>query len=71
MVRPGGTQVDKAASSAPVEPAPPSGIEPAPMDLETFLQFSVDDLFYADTDLDRAMDLLAICHREGPGPTAG
>jgi hypothetical protein len=31
------------------------------MDLETFLRFSVDDLFYADQDLDRAMDLLAIC----------
>jgi hypothetical protein len=39
------------------QPAP----EPATTDLETFLRFTVDDLWYADTDLDRAMDLLAIC----------
>jgi ubiquinone/menaquinone biosynthesis C-methylase UbiE len=30
-------------------------------DLEAFLRFTVDDLWYAETDLDRAMDLLAIC----------
>ena len=35
--------------------------EPPEMPLEQFLQFSTADLFYADTDLDRAMDLLAIC----------
>jgi len=34
------------------------------IDLESFLRFSVADLFYADTDLDRAMDLLAICRLE-------
>jgi SAM-dependent methyltransferase len=31
------------------------------VDLETFLRFSVADLFYTDTDLDRAMDLMAVC----------
>ena len=36
------------------------------MDLESFLRFSVADLFYADSDLDRAMDLLAICRSGGP-----
>lgn len=45
------------AATTPPRPAP----EPAAMDLETFLRFTVDDLWYADTDLDRAMDLLAIC----------
>ena len=34
---------------------------PEPIDLEAFLRFTVDDLWYAATDLDRAMDLLAIC----------
>lgn len=43
--------------SAPMDDAP----ESASMAFETFLRFSVDDLFYADTDLGRAMDLLAIC----------
>jgi SAM-dependent methyltransferase len=33
-------------------------------DLESFLRFTVDDLFYAETDLDRAMDLLAVCRLE-------
>jgi ubiquinone/menaquinone biosynthesis C-methylase UbiE len=57
---------------APRETAPPAAQapspvdEPPPMDLESFLQFSVADLFYADTDLDRAMDLLAICQLEPP-----
>ena len=40
--------------------------EPPSMDLEAFLRFSVADLFYADTDLDRAMDLLAVCPVDGP-----
>jgi hypothetical protein len=35
--------------------------EPAPIDLEAFLRFTVDDLYYTETDLHRAMDLLAIC----------
>ena len=31
------------------------------VDLEAFLRFTVDDLWYAGTDLERAMDLLAVC----------
>jgi len=31
------------------------------MSLETFRQFTVDDLYYADHDLDRAMDFMAVC----------
>jgi SAM-dependent methyltransferase len=43
-------------------PEPPTAPEVEPeMALDSFLRFSVDDLFYADHDLDRAMDLLAIC----------
>ena len=49
-------------------PAPPIASPPAAppsdapsVDLERFLRFTVDDLWYVDTDLDRAMDLLAIC----------
>ena len=38
-------------------------------DLKTILQFSVADLFYTNTDLDRAMDLLAVCQL-GPPATA-
>lgn len=42
-------------------PAPaPSAPDPA-MSLDEFLRFEVADLFYADHDLERAMDLLAIC----------
>ena len=41
----------------------------SPSDLETILQFSVADLFYTNTDLDRAMDLLAVCQL-GPPETA-
>ncbi len=37
------------------QPAEPS------VDLEAFMRFTVDNLWYADTDLDRAMDLLAVC----------
>jgi hypothetical protein len=40
------------------------------MDPEAFLRYSVDDLWYASSDLERAMDLLAIC-RLDPGPAAG
>jgi ubiquinone/menaquinone biosynthesis C-methylase UbiE len=46
-----------------VESVPASTPE---MSFETFLAFSVADLFYTDTDLDRAMDLLAICQVGGP-----
>jgi SAM-dependent methyltransferase len=34
---------------------------PASPELEAILAYGVSDLFYADEDLDRAMDLLAIC----------
>ena len=43
--------------SAPPRPqAAPPGVSPPEMSLDAFLEFSVADLFYADTDLDRAMD---------------
>ncbi len=55
---------------APVEASPglgpPRAVE-LPMELEAFLRFSVDDLSYSASDLDRAMDLLAICRRS-PAP---
>jgi hypothetical protein len=48
--------------STPAADRTPSPTNGSPsMDLESFLRFSVEDLFHADTDLDRAMDLLAIC----------
>lgn len=40
--------------------------EPPPINLEAFLRFSVTDLHYTETDLDRAMDLLAICRVGSP-----
>jgi ubiquinone/menaquinone biosynthesis C-methylase UbiE len=49
-----------APNPVPGTPPEPAG-NPAEMPFEEFLEFSVADLFYADTDLDRAMDLLAIC----------
>ena len=52
-----------------LSPAEPPAGEPPLLDLESFLRFSVDDLFYAETDLDRSMDLLAICHlSRAPAP---
>lgn len=52
-----------AATSTEPTPAPlvTAPIDPPATDLETFLRFTVDDLYYADSDLDRAMDLLAVC----------
>lgn len=48
--------------TAPPAATPPAATDSPPeMSLDAFLEFSVADLFYADTDLDRAMDLLAIC----------
>ena len=44
---------------------------PRPVDLGAFLRFTVDDLWYVDTDLDRSMDLLAVCEvhsATGPAP---
>jgi 2-polyprenyl-3-methyl-5-hydroxy-6-metoxy-1,4-benzoquinol methylase len=66
IVRPAANRAARPASTATVDPTPPAMDEPPSMDLETFLRFSVADLFYADTDLDRAMDLLAICRVEAP-----
>jgi ubiquinone/menaquinone biosynthesis C-methylase UbiE len=54
-----------------------SGATEPSTDLDAFLRFSVDDLWYAETDVDRAMDLLAVCELESvahpadpPGLTA-
>jgi SAM-dependent methyltransferase len=51
-------RVGRTSSSA--KAATPKAMPP-PMDLEAFLRFTPADLFYADTDLDRAMDLMAVC----------
>jgi ubiquinone/menaquinone biosynthesis C-methylase UbiE len=67
IVRPAGTRTVRHVSTAAVEQSSVSAVEPPSTDLETFLRFSVADLFYADNDLDRAMDLLAICRLEAPG----
>jgi SAM-dependent methyltransferase len=51
------TMADAAGPNLPVEApsAPPSP------DMDVFLRYTVDDLWYAATDLDRSMDLLAVC----------
>jgi SAM-dependent methyltransferase len=44
-----------------------------PVDLARFMRFTVDDLWYVETDLDRSMDLLAVCEvhsATGPAPLA-
>lgn len=52
-----------ARRTSPVPVAMPAvaaaDLEPLP--LERFLEFTVDDLFYADRDLDRAMDFMGVC----------
>jgi SAM-dependent methyltransferase len=48
------------AAAAP-RAAPVSPVESPPPGLEAVLRYTVDDLWYASTDLDRSMDLLAIC----------
>jgi SAM-dependent methyltransferase len=53
--------VATAPLDAPATESP--AVEPPSADLEAFLRFSVDDLSYSASDLDRAMDLLAICRR--------
>lgn len=40
-------------------------VETSSFDLAAFLRYTVDDLWYASTDLDRSMDLLAICRVGG------
>ena len=69
----------RAATAAVAPPAAPvpadelaAGAE-QPTDLEAFLRFTVDDLWYVETDLDRSMDLLAVCEVHsptGPAPSA-
>src|SRR5439155_21874396 len=55
----------RSAPTSPSEPVTAAVMAPPPdasqMAFERFLEFTVADLFYADRDLDRAMDLLAIC----------
>jgi ubiquinone/menaquinone biosynthesis C-methylase UbiE len=67
-----GKRSDPPGARVPASPPPAAhtlpAIAPPSMDLETFLRFSVDDLYYADTDLDRAMDLLAVCTVESRLP---
>jgi SAM-dependent methyltransferase len=46
-------------------PAPSPQVEVTAVDLEAFLRYAVDDLWYASTDLDRSMDLLAVCRVGG------
>lgn len=52
------------AAGAAAEPASPRSAA-APrrpdVDIDGFRKFTVADLFYADTDLDRAIDLMAVC----------
>jgi SAM-dependent methyltransferase len=50
-----------APATAPVAPPAP---EPAPPVVD-FAAFTVDDLLYSGRDLDRSMDLMAICRVEG------
>jgi ubiquinone/menaquinone biosynthesis C-methylase UbiE len=51
-------------AATPPRPATPPPSDPPSTDLEAFLRLTVEDLWYADTDLDRAMDLLAVCDVE-------
>jgi SAM-dependent methyltransferase len=73
VVRPGAGVAPRRASPIVAPAAAPASAQPADassdMSLEQFLEFSVADLFYADTDLDRAMDLLAVCQVVEPAAT--
>jgi ubiquinone/menaquinone biosynthesis C-methylase UbiE len=55
--------VDAHASVVTVANATSAATGPS-SDLLAFLRFTVEDLWYAETDLDRAMDLLAVCEVE-------
>ena len=59
-----------AATSAPAPAAPVVAVETPPVDMTAFLRFTVDDVWYAGDDLDRSMDLLAICRVDGPDGAA-
>jgi 2-polyprenyl-3-methyl-5-hydroxy-6-metoxy-1,4-benzoquinol methylase len=56
---------DSPLEAAVVATAPATAARPEPSkstaEPDMFLRFSVEDLWYSSTDLDRAMDLLAIC----------
>ena len=62
---PASPAVEAAANVTAGTVTSPPKAEPS-TDLEAFLRYTVDDLWYAETDLDRAMDLLAVCGFE-PG----
>ena len=62
--------LDGHAATRATAASPVPANDPPSMDLETFLRFSEADLFYADTDLARAMDLLAICRVNEASPGA-
>ena len=70
VVRPSGSGGKQSAPGASMARA--TAVAPPPedgtIDVEAFLRFSVVDLFYAPSDLDRAMDLLAVCEL-APSPT--
>ena len=66
IARPGANRTARPAAPPSTEPTIGAAVALPSMDLETFLQFSVADLYYAGTDLDRAMDLLAICELDSP-----
>jgi 2-polyprenyl-3-methyl-5-hydroxy-6-metoxy-1,4-benzoquinol methylase len=62
--------IEPARRSAPEPLKAPSAPEPS-VDLDAFLRVTVDDLWYAGDDLDRSMDLLAVCEvhsATGPAP---
>ena len=67
--------VTKPAMRPPDAPVPtdaPTVAAEPPVDLEAFLRFTVDDLWYVDADLDRSMDLLAVCEvHSATGPAPG
>lgn len=53
------------AATAATPSATPA-VEATPVDMTAFLRYTVDDVWYADTDVDRSMDLLAICRVDPP-----
>lgn len=55
----------RSESTPALQAAQPAEASPS-IDLESFLRFSVSDLYYAEADLDRSMDLLAICRLHSP-----
>lgn len=68
--RPPSTAVEATAPIVAAGTATSAVAEPS-TDLEAFLRYTVDDLWYAETDLDRAMDLVAVCELEPVTSTHG